>query len=464
MADDIVAIGGTKPGATERFEALFRAEYENLAASGTAELEVQRVFLRLWRRRWLVRDAQAAARYVRERSSQGVGTSADRGGSAPVDVERAWREFGELRSRDRRRLAVGGMAAALVALIAAAVPVVAGRLHAGQPPPFQPRAVARPPRIPPSDEGAIMARIPLGGVFGLAADGNQMWAIRGFGRYQTSYQLVEIDARTNMIVTRVRLAWQPRAVAAGSGMVWLTTPFGRHRGQLAPIDATTGKPAALLHLPTGNCLQAVYSAGWLWAGCQTVRPDSVVFMRIEPRTGLVTWRSGPVRGAGGSSGLLLMTAAPDGMWYATSTGTGGFAGPSMRAVRARPPAYSINLAVTASLGYNDGFIWAMAGDDGSVAKIDPATGRIFRIYSFTSYLSPVLAMAAGQGSLWLLDTQDFRSPAILRISMATGKPVARVGGLRLCGEQCSQVYAIGAGIWVPGQNWLTRIDPARLPR
>jgi hypothetical protein len=57
MADDIVAIGGS--GAAERFEALFRAEYENVvAASGCSERQVQQAFLRLWRRRWLVRDTR----------------------------------------------------------------------------------------------------------------------------------------------------------------------------------------------------------------------------------------------------------------------------------------------------------------------------------------------------------------------------------------------------------------------
>src|SRR5690348_8788342 len=99
MADDIVAIGGSKPGADERFEALFRSEYESLAATpGSTERQVQRAFLRLWRRRWLVRDATYAGKYLRG----GVGGRTAASGA--VDVERAWREFQGLRAQAKRRL------------------------------------------------------------------------------------------------------------------------------------------------------------------------------------------------------------------------------------------------------------------------------------------------------------------------------------------------------------------------
>jgi len=73
VADDIVAIGGSRPGADERVEALFRAEYQYLViASGCSERQAQQAFLRLWRRRWLYRDTRAAVRYLR-RDAQGPG-------------------------------------------------------------------------------------------------------------------------------------------------------------------------------------------------------------------------------------------------------------------------------------------------------------------------------------------------------------------------------------------------------
>lgn len=125
----------------------------------------------------------------------------------------------------------------------------------------------------------------------------------------------------------------------------------------------------------------------------------------------------------------------------------------------------MSLEVTTALVYSEGFIWAMAGDDGSVAKIDPATGRVLRIYTFYSYLSGQgLSVAVAQGSLWLLDNQDFRYPSVLQVSIATGLPAGRVGGRRLCGGQfyCWRIYATPSAIWVPGSAWLARIDPARL--
>ena len=462
MADDIVAIGGS--GAAERFEDLFRAEYQNvLTAYGCSERQAQQAFLRLWRRRWLVRDTPAAARYLR-RDARGLARA-----PSAVDVDRAWLEFQRLRSRGRRRLALGAAGVAAVVLIAGGALDLAGRVSPERPASFRPRAVARPPRIPPSDPGAVAARVPVSGVYGLAAASGQVWAIRSYGVRQVSVQLVRIDVRTNTIGRRIRLAWQPGSIAAGAGMVWLTTPFGGQRGQVDRIDAATGRPVGVLHLPVGRCLQVIYGAGSLWAGCEARGPNAVAFLRIDPATGRVAWRSALVHGAvsPGQYGPVLasMAAAPDGLWYATSSGVAAFAGPGLLPVSVRPPPYTINLNVTTTLVYSQGFIWAMAGDDGSVAKIDPVTGRVLRIYTFYSYLSGQgLSLAVAQGSLWLLDNQDFQYPSVLQVSIATGVPTGRVGGRQLCGGQpyCSLIFATPGAIWVPGPTWLTRIDPARL--
>src|SRR5579859_6987014 len=104
MADDIVAIGGSKPGADERFETLFRSEYESLAVTpGITERQVQRAFLRLWRRRWLVRDSAYAIKDLRAGAVGGGGQATAPGA---IDVELAWREFQDLRTRGRRKLAI----------------------------------------------------------------------------------------------------------------------------------------------------------------------------------------------------------------------------------------------------------------------------------------------------------------------------------------------------------------------
>jgi len=465
MADDIVVIGGSKPSADERFEALFRAEYEHLAAASETPEQAQRAFLRLWRRRWLVRDVEAATRYLRG--------DTPRPAEAPgaVDIDRAWHEFQGLRASARRRFTVTVAAAGLGAMIAAALPVLVVRLTAGQPPRLILPKVQRPPPIPPSEPGAIAARIPVSGIAGLTTAGGQLWAIGGPGP-QRRFQLVEIDPRNGMVGRRVRLAWQPTSVTAGAGEVWLGTPFGRQRGQVQRFDPATGRPVGTLHLPAGRCFQIAYGARSLWADCQINRLDSIEFLRIDPQTGQVTWRSGPVIAAPGSGqfgpvNTAPMAVAPTGLWYATSSGVAGFVGPDLQQVSVRPPAFTINLKVTTALLYSEGFMWAMAGDDGSVAKIDPATGRVLRIYTFFSYgLGQGLSLTVGQGSLWLLDNGDFVRPSVLQASITTGRIKARVSGPRLCGAggfwECGQIYATPGAIWVTCTDWLARIDPGRL--
>lgn len=241
-----------------------------------------------------------------------------------VGVDRAWLEFEHLRSRSRRRLISGAVGAAAVAVIASGALELAGRVASGRSAPFHPRAAARVPRIPPGDPGAVTARVPVSGVCGLAAAGGQLWAVRTFGARPGSSQLVRIGLRTDRIGRRIRLAWQPGSIAAGAGMVWLTTPFGRQRGQVDRIDAATGRPAGVLHLPAGRCLQVSYGAGSLWAGCEARSPDMIGFLRIDPATGRVAWRSALVHAAAtpGQYGPVLagpMAAAPDGLWYATSS-------------------------------------------------------------------------------------------------------------------------------------------------
>lgn len=461
VADDIVAMGGSRPGADERFEALFRAEYQNLViASACSERQAQQAFLRLWRKRWLYRDTLAAVRYLRRDAQDPAGAP------GTVDVDRAWLEFQHLRSRRRRRLAFRAAAAAAAVLIAGGALELAGQLIPGQRAPFRPSALARPPRMPPNDPGAITARVPLSGVYGLAAAGGQVWVMRSYRAPGQSAQLVRIDPRTGGIGQRVGLARPPGSITAGAGMVWLSMRSGRPRGQIVRIDAATGRPAGVLRLPAGRCLQLSYGSGWLWAACQAGKPDAIRFLRIDPATGRVAWRSALVHaGTQGQYGPVLpvpMAAAPDGLWYATLSGVAGFAGQGLRAMSVRPPPYTINLEPAATLVYSEGFVWAMAGDDGSIAKIDPATGRVLRIYTFVSYLSgQVLSLAVAQGSLWLLNNGGFAYPSVLRVSITTGLPQARTGGPRLCGGLCWQIYATPGAIWVPASTWLTRIDPVR---
>jgi hypothetical protein len=405
-----------------------------------------------------------------------------------IDTDRAWRDLQLLRSQaayDRRRwaAAAAAAAAAAVTVIAIAIRVLAGSLHAGSP--VAVPSVSGPvggsssaPAVPGAYPAAIVARIPVAVVVSLVQDGPRVWAVRALlptagvlalrptaGR-AASYQLVRIDLRTDKVTLRADLGPGPRVVAAGGGAVWLTTANGQARGQLVRIDPATGRVIATLHLPAGQCSYATYAAGRLWAQCADGSAATLV-LRVSPVTGRVDEQLGPVRGRLESA----IVVAPQGIWYRTGSGISGLVGISgpvgsggrARAVTVNDAGFPASLATTQSLVFGQGALWAMTNDE-TVAKIDPATGRIVRTFTYRSYdpayRGGLRFLAVGQSSLWFW---DFLSDGVLRVSMTTGRPLGRVPDAGSCGGVCQQIYATQSAVWVPALGMLVRIDPARLP-
>jgi len=394
-------------------------------------------------------------------------------GEHPIDTGRGWREFQALRSRTsrNRRLSVASVALAAVAAIAIAIPLVTGGAPAVLPRTRTTGPVGGNSKtpvlvVPPGYLGAIVARIPLTGVVDVVGAGAQVWAIRDFGPVaNTSYQLVRIDLRTNRVTLRVDLGHTFTTVAAGGGAVWLNTAVGQAQGQVVRIDPVTGKVKATLHLPAGQCSYVTYIAGSLWAQCDIKGPGAADFLRINPNTGRVNWQAGPIAG---QTGAVAVT--PQGVWYVDDNGgISGLvgAGGRVRPVTVNYPAYPVSFFYTQSMVYSEGSVWVLTNDE-SVAKIDPANGRVTETFGYQNY-DPTSAgglnfLAVGQGSLWFL-ADGYPFSGVLRVSLATGKPLGRVPGIpsSSCGEPCSQIYVTSGAVWVADQVSLIRIDPARLP-
>jgi len=306
----------------------------------------------------------------------------------------------------------------------------------------------------PAVPAGTVARIPLSRVVSIAGDAGQLWAVRFLGRASGEYELVKIDVHTDKIMLRVTLGQAYEAVAAGAGTVWLTRPFGRMRGQLERVDPATGHVVKIVRLPGVWCGSLTFSAGSLLAECRT-RPPGAKFVLLNPMTGTTEWASAPV-----SDAASLAAAAPDGVWYTTPVGISGLerAGSSARPLITR--AYSVSLALTQSLVYSGGFIWAMTGDE-KVAKIDPDTGKIVRIYTYRTYdpgfVGSLRYLAVGQGSLWFLG--EGQLSGVLRVSIATGMPIGWVlpRGLVSCGQPCGAIYDTQGAVWVPTTKWLIKI-------
>lgn len=384
-----------------------------------------------------------------------------------IDTGRAWRQLELLRSRRRRNRRV--MAVAVAIATAAAIAIVVPALRGGpaahsdvgqsSAPTTGPTRGPRPVRMYP---GAIVARIPVGGVINVVGDTAHAWAVRARGTLDTwPYQLVRIDLRTNKVTLRSDLGRQPELIAFRGDALWLTTQFGQARGQLVRLNPATGKVVATLHLPAGRCTGLAYrggellayTGGQLWAAC-AVTAKAHDFFRIDPATGRVDWRAGPVPDQSGP-----IAATPHSVWYVSyDSGIHGLIdqGGRVRSVTVHDLAFPTSFAYTNELVYGDGAIWAFTADE-SIARIDPASGRVTHIYTYRTYdpnYNGVLQfLAVGHGSLWLSD-----GVRVLRVSVATGRPLAGVTA-----GPGAPVYSTPGAIWVPASKQLIRIDPARMP-
>jgi hypothetical protein len=391
-----------------------------------------------------------------------------------VDTARAWRELRRLRSRRNRNRRVLAVAVAITAAAAIAIVVPALRSSpsagSGSRRPSEPATGStRGPGAVRMYPGAIVARIPLGGVINLVGDSAQAWAIRAREPLGTgNYQLARIDLRTNKVTLRSDLGRRPELIAFSGSALWLTTHFGQAQGQLVRLNPATGKVVATLHLPAGRCTGLAYSGGQLlaytggqlWATCE-VTGNEHDFFRIDPATGRVDWRAGPAPDQPGP-----MAATPRSIWYASyASGLRGLIdqGGRARSVTVHDLAFPTSFAYTNELVYGDGAIWAITGDE-SIARIDPATGRVTRIYTYRMYdpryNGGLQILTVAQGSLWLSD-----GLRVLRVSMATGRPLAEVrAGPGVCNQQlCLPLYSTPGAIWMPASTQLIRIDPARMP-
>ena len=388
------------------------------------------------------------------------------GRTGPAGTGRAWRELGARRERSAvaRRRGLMTAAVAVVAAIVIAVPLLSGgpARHA-QRPSSSGGSQPAPPRTYP---GAVTARVPLIGVVAMAADQNQAWAIRAVGPLgePVGYQLAAIDLTTDTVSYLVYLGRYLPAVAAGEGRLWLTTPHGRAGGQIVRLDPATGRAVKTIHLAGGVCTALSYSADHLFASCQAGGRLSR-FWRINPHTDQAWQLTGRLPGY-----ISSIVGAPNALWYVASmTAIRGYsnANGNPQPLTARLAGYQAGPPGGQGLVYGSGSVWAL-GENETLARISPYTGRVQRIYTYRNY-DPSRAgglnfLTIGGGWIWFLDN-GYPFSGVLRVSMATGRPA---GGVPVppnsCGGQiCSQVYYLAGSVWVPTAELLLRIDPGKLP-
>ncbi len=225
------------------------------------------------------------------------------------------------------------------------------------------------------------------------------------------------------------------------------------------VGLSEAETATALGISVGTVKSPVravaYGGSQFWLACGS---SATTFLRLDPASGRVLAEGGPAHN------VSAVAATADGVWYANDWGVSGLVGTGARLswVHASDSAIPVSLGYTDSLIYGQGFLWSFTNDEG-VAKIDPATGRIVRIYGYQSY-DPRYSMGldfftVGLDSLWFLAEGQAQATSVLRVSLATGRPQGEVSGVGSCGEPCWQIYVASGSVWVPTQHHVTRIDP-----
>jgi hypothetical protein len=374
-------------------------------------------------------------------------------GASP-DPAAAWRQFTRLRAqagrgrgrRMRLTFAAVTVAVAVSVAVSVAVPVVRQAvLEHGKP-----VAAGAAGRL------VVTARIPLPGAVRALGDEGSAIAVAGTakGVWALTYSqwLIRIDPSTNKVTLRERI---PGAadLAVGAAAVWVTIRPGRH-GQLLRLWPASGQVRARFPLPK-DCDQVVASGHRLWVACGR---GAVRLLGLDPATGQVLAQTGA------APGVTSIAASPRGIWMAGRSGITGFveSGARLRRIKVSDPGYPVSFAYTESLVFGQGRLWALTNDE-SVAEINPATGRVVRVYGYQSY-DPGYSMgldflAVGGHSLWFL-ADGQRRAGVVRVSVGTGSPQARADSVGSCGEPCWQIYYAAGSAWVPARTALIRVGPA----
>jgi streptogramin lyase len=365
-----------------------------------------------------------------ERRMRQAGESVRRYADAEVDpVAMLWRLRAHQRRRSLRTAAV--VLAVLAGLVAAAVLVA--RV------PRQPEVTAPPPR----PLGRVVATIALPEatsprVVGVAGGG--VWVDGGNA---TAYR---VDPRTDRVAGTLRLPAGSRLAAVTPGSLWLADEAA---GTISRADPRTGRTRRTVHVgsvPAGpNPLQEGFRLAF--------DGDAVWVARLHTDVVRLDWARAKVT-------RRFAIGPPGASWYDLIAAGGGVTlthGEERDAARLDPrtgmatPIHLDGTPVEAACGA--GSCWVSV-DDATLARIDPAGGRVVATVRLDGQQLPG-AVAAGEDAVWvfaggLLQRVDPASNRLVH-TLAVGPETVDSGRL-----------AVGSGsVWLSDATarTLTRIDP-----
>jgi ABC-type transport system substrate-binding protein/tRNA A-37 threonylcarbamoyl transferase component Bud32 len=271
---------------------------------------------------------------------------------------------GELphRGRARRRIARGGLAAAIAVAAAATAGIVLDD-NRGNGAPARLAIAPRSLGLIDATRHKVVGRIAFAGrpwdvVFGR----HQAWVLLGDQR-----RVARVDLASRKVVSSTRLPFAPGGIATDGDAAWVTEDSGPG---LVRLDAATGQITKRFSVPVRGDRDAsptgiAFGAGSLWVarGSETVRVDP----------------------AGGNVMTRVLTP----------------------------------LAAT-SIVFAEGAVWVASAENGRVVKIDPA---INKITATTPLHATITDLAVGNGSVWVSIVPD---NVVYRLSPDDGSVLATI--------------------------------------
>jgi hypothetical protein len=276
----------------------------------------------------------------------------------------------------------------------------------------------------------------------------------------TNNTLVRLDPDSQEIAAVTPVGQGPQAVAVAGDTVWVHNWEDR---TVSMVDAETGAVERTLSISgsspstlgwSTNSIAADASGAWVLSTGERGGLLTHVRPGLVSREFDIPYDASSVAVGGGAiwigakdlSGNVLLRVSPQ-------TGT--------VLTEARLPAVvTANEPVQSSVAFGAGAAWAV-GPDGTLFRVDPATGRITGRRTIAR--GPATALAAGSGAVWALVLDPARGNRIVRIDPQTMRVTDTIPAPKVKGaSDVSGTLAVADGaVWWNGANsgLVWRVDP-----
>ncbi len=254
------------------------------------------------------------------------------------------------------------------------------------------------------------------------------------GAWESILARVERGPRRRALPAVIAAAVAAAVAAVALALLW---PAFRHEAPApAPASAPVLSPHVTAVIPIGPWPGVIaVGEGSAWVG---VRSDSgeQVLVRIDESTNQVVDRI-PLE-------VDDLVVAFGSVW---ASGLGPSGGP--RVSRIDPATDRVVATIDGVGGYlaaGEGFVWALtpAEGEGVLSRIDPSNNEAVPLMDVGG---PPVGLAAGEGAVWLSDTNPQTGVALVKVDPLTGSVVDRIEG---------DIYSLAVG---EGYVWIAKLDP-----